>query len=64
MNDSEDLEAIKDLNNQYVIKQVLEMYLKKQLSGGISDQEMFGLIIDTLILINGGASVGLVEGFN
>jgi hypothetical protein len=46
------------------MKQVLEMYLKKQLSGGISDQEMFGLVIDTLVFMNGDASSGLVQGFN
>ena len=45
----EDLQAIRDLNNRYVLKQVIERYLRAQLVEGLENSSMFEVAIEAMI---------------
>ena len=45
----EDLQAIRDLNNRYVLRQVIERYLRAQLVEGIENSSMFEIAIEAMV---------------
>ena len=62
----EDLQAIRDLNNRYVLRQVIERYLRAQLVEGIENSSMFEVAIEAMVelLISPTANAGESHSLN
>jgi len=45
----EDIQAIRDLSNRYVLRQVIERYLRAQLVEGIENSSMFEVAIEGMV---------------
>jgi len=62
----EDLQSIRDLNNRYVLRQVIERYLRAQLVEGIENSSMFEVAIEAMVelLINPTANAGESHSLN
>lgn len=62
----EDLQAIRDLNNRYVLRQVIERFLRAQLVEGIENSSMFEVAIEAMVelLISPTANAGESHSLN
>lgn len=62
----EDLQAIRDLNNRYVLRQVIERYLRAQLVEGIENSSIFEVAIEAMVelLISPTANAGESHSLN
>jgi hypothetical protein len=62
----EDLQSIRDLNNRYVLRQVIERYLRAQLVEGIENSSMFEVAIEAMVelLISPTANAGESHSLN
>ena len=51
---SEDIQVVRELHNKYVLKQVIERYIRNQMIEGIKNPALFDLSVETYIDIQAG----------